>query len=83
MDSASLSGNSSPVKEMPKTGPLSRLKNTPKDIIPVSKVPRRQRSSRFHVTDKVELEKLPAFKGIARSRSIQCVRFIQLIGALL
>jgi serine/threonine-protein phosphatase 2A regulatory subunit B' len=59
MDTASTNGH----KEMPKSGPISRLKNAPKDTIPVSKTPRRQRSSRFHVTEKVELEKLPAFKG--------------------
>ncbi|RKO97493.1 hypothetical protein CXG81DRAFT_14637, partial [Caulochytrium protostelioides] len=51
-------------KEIPKSGPLSRLKNTPKDGIPISKTPRRQRSSRFHVTERVELEKLPSFKEV-------------------
>ncbi|CAJ0758727.1 8436_t:CDS:2, partial [Entrophospora sp. SA101] len=48
-------------EEPPKRDPLNRLKNTPKDVIPISKAPRRQRSSRFHVTEKVELEKLPNF----------------------
>ncbi|KAI3637116.1 hypothetical protein MIR68_004822 [Amoeboaphelidium protococcarum] len=51
-------------KEVPKSGPLSRLKNAAKDTIPISKTPRRQRSSRFHVTERVELEKLPGFKDV-------------------
>ncbi|KAI8816176.1 phosphatase 2A regulatory B subunit-domain-containing protein [Fimicolochytrium jonesii] len=51
-------------KEIPKSGPLNRLKNTPKDTVPISKAPRRQRSSRFHVTERVELEKLPGFKDV-------------------
>ncbi|GAA5868664.1 hypothetical protein JCM1840_004349 [Sporobolomyces johnsonii] len=34
---------------------------TPKDTIPLSKTPRKQRSSRFHVTERVELERLPGF----------------------
>ncbi|KAF9578031.1 hypothetical protein BGW38_006399, partial [Lunasporangiospora selenospora] len=38
-------------KEIPKSGPLNRMKNSPKDAIPISKTPRRQRSSRFHVTE--------------------------------
>jgi len=49
-------------REIPKSGALNRLKN-PKEVIPISKTPRRQRSSRFHVTEKVELEKLVGFKG--------------------
>ncbi|KAJ3053096.1 hypothetical protein HK097_005039 [Rhizophlyctis rosea] len=51
-------------KEIPKSGPLNRLKNQPKDTIPISKTPRRQRSSRFHVTEKVDLEKLANFKDV-------------------
>ena len=54
-------------KEMPKTGPIDRVKNAPKDTIPLSKAPRRQRSSRFHVSERVELEKLPAFKDVPPS----------------
>ena len=50
-------------REVPKSGALNRLKTTPKDAIPISKTPRRQRSSRFHVTERVELEKLVSFKG--------------------
>ncbi|SGY75033.1 BQ5605_C005g03396 [Microbotryum silenes-dioicae] len=33
----------------------------PKDTIPTSKTPRKQRSSRFHVTERIELERLPGF----------------------
>ncbi|KAJ3289750.1 Serine/threonine-protein phosphatase 2A 56 kDa regulatory subunit delta isoform, partial [Borealophlyctis nickersoniae] len=51
-------------KEVPKSGALNRLKNAPKDAIPISKTPRRQRSSRFHVTERVELEKLVSFKDV-------------------
>ncbi|KAJ3088273.1 Serine/threonine-protein phosphatase 2A 56 kDa regulatory subunit delta isoform, partial [Quaeritorhiza haematococci] len=51
-------------REVPKSGPLNRLKNSPKDTIPISKTPRRQRSSRFHVTQRVELEKLAGFKDV-------------------
>ncbi|KAJ3218865.1 minichromosome maintenance protein 5 [Dinochytrium kinnereticum] len=50
-------------REVPKSGALNRIKNSPKDAIPISKTPRRQRSSRFHVTERVELEKLVSFKG--------------------
>ncbi|TPX44040.1 hypothetical protein SeMB42_g04456 [Synchytrium endobioticum] len=50
--------------EVPKSGALNRLKNAPKDAIPISKTPRRQRSSRFHITEKVELEKLAGFKDV-------------------
>ncbi|CAG8535774.1 1475_t:CDS:10 [Diversispora eburnea] len=44
-------------EEPPKRDPFNRLKGTPKDVIPLSKVPRRQRSSRFHVTEKVPPDK--------------------------
>lgn len=50
-------------RDIPKTGPLSRLKNAPKDQIPISKAPRRQKSSRFYVKEKVQLEKTPGFHG--------------------
>lgn len=47
----------------PKVGPMNRLRG-PKDTIPaVGKTPRKQRSSRFYVTEKVEIEKLPNFAG--------------------
>jgi serine/threonine-protein phosphatase 2A regulatory subunit B' len=59
-----------PGKDIPKSGPINRLKNTPKDVIPISKTPRRQRSSRFHVTEHIELEKLAAFKGQLRHSPI-------------
>lgn len=48
----------------PKAGPLTRLRGGPKDTIPiVGKTPRKQRSSRFYVTEKVDIEKLPNFMG--------------------
>ncbi|KAH9268918.1 hypothetical protein BASA83_009051 [Batrachochytrium salamandrivorans] len=44
------------------------MKNAVGKDMPVStKAPRRQRSSRFHITEKVELERLPAFKDVAAS----------------
>lgn len=47
----------------PRGGSINRLRQTtPKDTIPlIGKPPRKQRSSRFHVTERVEIEKLPAF----------------------
>ncbi|KAI9323837.1 phosphatase 2A regulatory B subunit-domain-containing protein [Dichotomocladium elegans] len=51
-------------RDIPKTGPLGRLKNAPKDQIPISKAPRRQKSSRFYVKEKVQLEKTPAFQEV-------------------
>lgn len=43
----------------------NRLRQAPKDTIPmVGKPPRKQRNSRFHVTEKVEIERLPAFNGM-------------------
>ncbi|KAG0740269.1 hypothetical protein G6F57_006548 [Rhizopus arrhizus] len=49
----------------PDSGPLyHRLKNAPIDQIPISKAPRRQKSSRFYVTEKVQLELTPAFHEV-------------------
>lgn len=51
----------------PKAGTLNRLRqSTPKDTIPVNAKtpPRKQRSSRFHVTEKAELDKLPNFNEV-------------------
>ncbi|WWC97009.1 hypothetical protein V866_003886 [Kwoniella sp. B9012] len=49
----------------PKAGPLNRLRGGPKDTIPISgKTPRKQRSSRFYVTEKVDIEKLPNFSDV-------------------
>ncbi|KAI9486583.1 MAG: phosphatase 2A regulatory B subunit-domain-containing protein [Benjaminiella poitrasii] len=51
--------------DAPKTGPLHhRLKNAPIDQIPISKAPRRQKSSRFYVKEKVKLEPTPAFHEV-------------------
>jgi serine/threonine-protein phosphatase 2A regulatory subunit B' len=47
-----------------KTGPIAKIKNA-KDTLPISKTPKRQKSSRFHITEKVELEKLPNIKGFS------------------
>ena len=44
------------------------LRPAPKDTIPITgKPPRKQRSSRFVVNEKVEIERLPAFNGSSRS----------------
>ncbi|GAA6056343.1 hypothetical protein JCM3770_000680 [Rhodotorula araucariae] len=52
----------------PKVQPIGKLKaavggpqGTPKDTIPLARTPRKQRSSRVYVTEKVELERLPGF----------------------
>ncbi|TFK29872.1 protein phosphatase 2A regulatory B subunit [Coprinopsis marcescibilis] len=46
----------------PRNTTLNRLRAGPKDTIPiVGKPPRKQRSSRFIVTEKVEIERLPPF----------------------
>ncbi|EKM55556.1 uncharacterized protein PHACADRAFT_121127 [Phanerochaete carnosa HHB-10118-sp] len=46
----------------PRAGTLNRLRTGPKDTIPiVGKPPRKQRSSRFVITEKVEIEKLAPF----------------------
>lgn len=47
---------------------MAWLKGASKDTIPIGKVPRRQKSSRFHVYDKVALEKLPSFKEVAPAK---------------
>lgn len=62
---ASPSSKGTGEKEIPKSGPISRMKNAPKDAIPISKTPRRQRSSRFHVTERVTLERLQALDEVA------------------
>lgn len=55
----------------PRAGPLQRLRGGPKDTIPiVGKAPRKQRSSRFYVSDKVEIEKLPSFTGEFRQPTL-------------
>ncbi|KAG5646654.1 Serine/threonine-protein phosphatase 2A 56 kDa regulatory subunit delta isoform [Asterophora parasitica] len=50
----------------PRATTLNRLRAGPKDTIPmVGKPPRKQRSSRFVVTEKVEIERLPPFMETA------------------
>ena len=51
------------VGKMKAASAQAQAQGTPKDTIPLSKTPRKQRSSRFHVTEKVELERLPGFLG--------------------
>ncbi|CAE6441773.1 Serine/threonine-protein phosphatase 2A 56 kDa regulatory subunit delta isoform OS=Oryctolagus cuniculus GN=PPP2R5D PE=2 SV=1 [Rhizoctonia solani AG-1 IB] len=62
-DNAPLPSQAQPEATPPRAGTMNRLRQqTPKDTIPViGKPPRKQRSSRFHVTERVEIEKLPAF----------------------
>ncbi|EGO20964.1 hypothetical protein SERLADRAFT_452105 [Serpula lacrymans var. lacrymans S7.9] len=51
-------GNATP----PRANTLNRLRSGPRDTIPiVGKPPRKQRSSRFVVTEKVDIERLPPF----------------------
>ncbi|EJD02374.1 protein phosphatase 2A regulatory B subunit [Fomitiporia mediterranea MF3/22] len=48
--------------DVPRAGTLNRLRQTPKDTIPIiGKPPRKQRSSRFVPSEKVEIERLPPF----------------------
>jgi serine/threonine-protein phosphatase 2A regulatory subunit B' len=48
----------------PRATTLNRLRAGPRDTIPmVGKPPRKQRSSRFVVTEKVDIERLPPFMG--------------------
>lgn len=51
-------------RDIPKSGALNRLKNAPKDQIPISKGPRRQKSSRFYVNEKQEIKETPAFSDV-------------------
>ncbi|KAJ7582785.1 phosphatase 2A regulatory B subunit-domain-containing protein [Mycena floridula] len=52
--------NGNPI--VPRGTSLNRLRAGPKDTIPMAgKPPRKQRSSRFVVTEKVEIERLPPF----------------------
>lgn len=51
-------------KEIPINGPINRIKNASKDTIPIAVGPKRQHSSRFHVTEKIELEKLVGFNEV-------------------
>ncbi|KAG8875520.1 Serine/threonine-protein phosphatase 2A 56 kDa regulatory subunit delta isoform [Tulasnella sp. 331] len=48
----------------PRNTALNRLRPGPKDTIPAVKPPRKQRSSRFIVNEKVEIEKLPTFAEV-------------------
>ena len=49
----------------PRANTLNRLRSGPRDTIPiVGKPPRKQRSSRFVVTERVEIERLAPFAGL-------------------
>ncbi|KAK0483553.1 phosphatase 2A regulatory B subunit-domain-containing protein [Armillaria novae-zelandiae] len=61
-----------PPDAAPPRATLNRLRAGPKDTIPiVGKPPRKQRSSRFVVTEKVEIERLPPFMETAPSERPQ------------
>ena len=59
----------------PRATTLNRLRSGPRDTIPiVGKPPRKQRSSRFIVTEKVEIERLAPFAGLFfSSPSLPCL----------
>ncbi|GAA5880741.1 hypothetical protein JCM3774_005696 [Rhodotorula dairenensis] len=65
--SAGLGGMSHDPNTPPKVPAISKIKGmggpsaTPKDTIPMARTPRKQRSSRVHVDEKVELQRLPGF----------------------
>ncbi|KAI6005504.1 phosphatase 2A regulatory B subunit-domain-containing protein [Pisolithus albus] len=67
-----LDGNANP----PRANTLNRLRSGPRDTIPiVGKPPRKQRSSRFVVTEKVEIENLASFDEVPPSeRSLLFVK---------
>ncbi|KAH8116901.1 protein phosphatase 2A regulatory B subunit [Phellopilus nigrolimitatus] len=55
-------GGSQDTGTPPRSTTLNRLRQTPKDTIPIiGKPPRKQRSSRFVPSEKVEIERLPPF----------------------
>lgn len=57
-------GTSSPGSPgSPASGGLGSPTGGIKDTIPIAKTPRKQRSSRFHVTERVEIHRLPGFLG--------------------
>lgn len=68
--SAGLGGMSHDPNTPPKAPAVNKLggraggpQTTPKDTIPLARTPRKQRSSRVHVDEKVELQRLPGFLG--------------------
>ncbi|KAI7879202.1 serine/threonine-protein phosphatase 2A [Mucor mucedo] len=52
------------IPKQPSNSAMAWLKGASKDTVPIGKVPKRQKSSRFHVHEKVELERLPLFKDV-------------------
>ncbi|ORZ33572.1 phosphatase 2A regulatory B subunit-domain-containing protein [Catenaria anguillulae PL171] len=54
-------------KDPSRFAPINRFKSqqAPKDGLLVTKLPKRQRSSRFHSSEHVEFEKLPGFRDVS------------------
>ncbi|KAI8048759.1 phosphatase 2A regulatory B subunit-domain-containing protein [Gilbertella persicaria] len=52
------------INKQPPNSAMAWLKGASKDTIPIGKAPRRQKSSRFHVYNKVTLENLPLLKEV-------------------
>ena len=62
--SGNYNGPTSLTGEPPRSSRINQLRQTPKDTIPIiGKPPRKQRSSRFVPSEKVEIEGLPPFLG--------------------
>ncbi|KAE8216245.1 hypothetical protein CF327_g601 [Tilletia walkeri] len=85
--SGGIAGGSAPgLGGAPKAGTnVNRMRQGPKDTIPISSKtpPRKQRSSRFHITEKVELEKLPNFNEVVPAdRTELFVRKLRQCGVL-
>ena len=62
--------------QLRRPGAFDRLQTTPRDVaIPEGlKTPKRQHSSRFDISEKRELEKLPNFNGNAHSEFVLLTR---------
>lgn len=71
-----------PLDQSPRAQQLSKMRNNaPKDTIPiVGKPPRKQRSSRFHINERVEIERLPSFAGEFAS---YCAALIRLCASVI
>lgn len=68
----------------PRAGPLAKLqmKVPPgvKDSLPIARTPRKQKSSRFAVPQKVELQRLPGFFGASAPRDQNRETLTQAVG---
>ncbi|KAI9310582.1 serine/threonine-protein phosphatase 2A regulatory subunit delta isoform [Dichotomocladium elegans] len=67
--SSSSCNNSKPSTDLTKG--TSNAQKVPKDTIPIVKAPRRQRSSRFYASSKIELESYPHFDEVAPAQRYQ------------